>query len=234
MTAAPWNATVFTLFPTLFPGPLGQSVVGNALREGHWSLDVVNIRDFANDKHKTVDDTPCGGGPGMIMRPDVLGDAIDQRNPEGAHLIYLSPRGRPFNQQIAHELTAKKQISLICGRFEGIDERVIDHYGIDEISIGDYILSGGEYASYCILDACVRLLPGVLGSDGSLETESFEGHLLEYPHYTRPRVWHDREVPEVLLSGDHGKIAAWRQKKAEEITRERRPDMWVKYIASKE
>lgn len=234
MINQPWHATVFTLFPSLYPGPLGHSVVGNALKDGLWSLDVVNIRDYAQDKHKTVDDTPCGGGPGMVIRADVLGDAIEHNHPKDAHLIYLSPRGRPFNQQIAHELRGKKQISLICGRFEGIDERVVEYYGIDEISIGDYILSGGEYASYCILDACVRLLPGVLGSDGSLETESFEGHLLEYPHYTRPRVWHEREVPEVLLSGDHGKIAQWRCEKAEEITRQRRPDMWQKYIASKE
>lgn len=234
MSKAPWKATVYTLFPDLYPGPLGCSVIGNALKEGVWSLDAVNIRDYAHDKHKTVDDSPFGGGPGMVMRPDVIAEAIEKNHSPEAHLIYLSPRGRPFTQGVAKELSQKKQISLICGRFEGIDERVVDHYGIDEMSIGDYILSGGEYASYCILDACVRLLPGVLGSEESLDSESFEGHLLEYPHYTKPRVWNGREVPEVLLSGDHGKIAKWRREQSEDITRRRRPDMWQKYSVSKE
>jgi tRNA (guanine37-N1)-methyltransferase len=223
-----WTACVLTLFPEMFPGPLGYSLAGQALAAGRWSLDAVNIRDFARDKHRSVDDTPAGGGAGMVMRADVMGAAIDaacRRHP-GLPLILLSPRGKPLTQARVREFGAGLGAILICGRFEGIDERVIEARQPEEISVGDYVLSGGEPAALVLLDAVVRLLPGVMGAELSGSEESFEDSLLEYPHYTRPREWEGREIPQVLLSGDHGRIAAWRRAQAEAITCARRPDLW--------
>jgi len=228
----PWTACVLTLFPEMFPGMLGHSLVGRALDEGRWSLDTIQIRDFALDKHNTVDDTPCGGGAGMVMRPDVVTgglESADQRFPL-AKKVFLTPRGKPLTQEKVHELADGPGVILLCGRYEGIDQRVLDEHGdIEEISIGDYVLSGGESAATVLLDACVRLLPGVIGKEASHEDESFEEGLLEYPHYTRPREWRAREVPEVLLSGHHEKILAWRKNQAQRITQERRPDLWERY-----
>jgi len=216
----------------MFPGMLGHSLVGRALDEGRWSLDTIQIRDFAQDKHNTVDDTPCGGGAGMVMRPDVVTGGLDeavQRYPL-AKKVFLTPRGRPLTQEKVHELADAPGVILLCGRYEGIDQRVLDeHDDIEEISIGDYVLSGGESAATVLLDACVRLLPGVIGKEASHEDESFEAGLLEYPHYTRPRVWRGREVPDVLLSGHHEKILSWRKMQAQRITQERRPDLWQRY-----
>lgn len=223
----PWRATVLTLFPEMFPGPLGMSLAGQALDAGIWSLDTIFLREFGLGRHRAVDDTPAGGGAGMVMRADVLAAAIDHARtsePE-APLIYLSPRGEPLNQSIARELSAGPGALLLCGRFEGIDERVIGGRGMREISIGDYVLSGGELAAMVLLDACVRLLPGVLGAADSLGEESFEQGLLEYPQYTKPREWEGRAIPEILLSGDHGKIAEWRRQEALRLTAERRPDL---------
>ncbi len=224
-----WRATVLTLFPEMFPGLLGHSLSGKALGKGLWSLDTVNIRDFATDRHGTVDDTPFGGGAGMVMRPDIV-DAAIRSVASPAPLALLSPRGRVFNHALAAELAREPGLTLLCGRYEGIDQRVIDAHSPLEISIGDYVLSGGEPAAMVILDSCVRLLPGVLGNAGTLSEESFSDGLLEYPHYTRPPLWTDaqgtdRAVPEVLLSGHHGNIAKWRREQAEAITRERRPDL---------
>ena len=223
----PWRATVLTLFPELFPGPLGISLVGGALQAGLWSLRTVAIRDFGLGRHRAVDDTPAGGGAGMVMRADVLAAAIDRARADEADapLIYLSPRGEPLTQALAAELAAGPGALLLAGRFEGIDQRVIDGRRLREVSIGDYVLSGGEVAAMVLIDACVRLLPGVLGAEASLAEESFEGGLLEYPHYTKPREWEGRTIPEVLLSGDHKKIAEWRRAEAERITAERRPDL---------
>jgi tRNA (guanine37-N1)-methyltransferase len=224
---APWRACVLTIHPQMFPGPLGESLSGRALRDGVWALEAVNIRDFALDRHGSVDDTPAGGGPGMVMRPDVVGAAIDAgraRHP-ALPLIYLSPRGRPLTQARVRNLSAGPGALLLCGRFEGVDQRVLDARGAEEISIGDYVLSGGELPAMVLVDACVRLLPGVVGADASLAEESFESGLLEYPHYTRPRVWEGREIPEVLLSGDHARIARWRREQALKLTRARRPDL---------
>jgi len=224
----PWHARVLTIFPDTFPGPLGVSLVGTALENGIWQFDCVDIRDFGLTKHRTVDDTPAGGGAGMVMRADVLAAAIDHARedmPPATPLIYLSPRGRPLTQARVRELSAGPGVILLAGRFEGIDERVIDGRGIEEISIGDYVLSGGELAAMVLIDACVRLLPGVLGADASLAEESFENGLLEYPQYTRPRDWEGRSLPDVLLSGDHKRIADWRRAEAERLTRERRPDL---------
>ncbi len=223
----PWRATVLTLFPEMFPGPLGLSLAGQALHAGLWSLRTVAIREFGLGRHRTVDDAPAGGGAGMVMRADVLAAAIDHARAEDpdAPLIYLSPRGERFDQALARELAAGPGVLLAAGRFEGIDERVIAARGMREVSIGDYVLSGGELAAMVLIDACVRLLPGVVGAADSLAEESFEAGLLEHPHYTRPREWEGRQIPEVLLSGDHKKIAAWRRKQAERLTAERRPDL---------
>lgn len=223
----PWRASVLTLFPEMFPGPLGFSLVGQALEAGLWSLALHQIRDCGIGRHRAVDDTPTGGGAGMVMRADVLAAAIDQARSVAPDLplIYMSPRGAPFTQARARALSEGPGVMLLAGRFEGIDERVIEGRGIEEISIGDYVLSGGELAAMTLLDACVRLIPGVLGAADSLTHESFEGGLLEYPQYTKPREWEGRATPEVLLCGDHARIAAWRRAEAERITRERRPDL---------
>lgn len=226
------NVTVLTVFPELFPGFLGYSLTGKALEEQKWQLQAVNIRDYAFDRHKSVDDTPCGGGAGMIMRPDVLGRAIEANHTRG-RIIYMSPKGRPLTQKLVHELSREEELTIVCGRFEGIDERVIEAYNVEEISIGDYILTGGEQAAQIMLDAVVRLLPGVLGNEASLEDESFENFLLEYPQYTRPTEWEGRSVPEVLLSGHHRKIADWRREQAEIATKAKRPDLFKKYPDSK-
>ncbi|MEM6680032.1 MAG: tRNA (guanosine(37)-N1)-methyltransferase TrmD [Pseudomonadota bacterium] len=225
---AAFRATVVTLFPELFPGPLGASLMGRALKDGLWALDTVDIRRFARDKHRTVDDTPAGGGAGMVMKADVVAAALDAARAPGdtRRLIYLSPRGRPFDQGLAAELAAEPGLMLLCGRYEGVDERVIDGRGLEEVSLGDYVLSGGEIAAMAVLDAVLRLLPGVLGNAASAEEESFVRGLLEHPHYTRPQVWEGREIPEVLTSGDHARIARWRQDEAERLTRARRPDLW--------
>lgn len=226
-----WRATVLTLFPEMFPGPLGQSLAGKALADGKWALATIDIRDFATDKHRSVDDTPTGGGAGMVMRADIAAAAIDAARaatPEATPAIYLTPRGNPLTQSRARALASGPGAILLCGRFEGIDERVLEARAIDEISIGDYVLSGGELAAQVLIDACVRLLPGVAGNDASLAEESFASGLLEYPHYTRPREWEGHAIPDVLLSGDHAKIAKWRRAEAERITRERRPDLWEK------
>jgi len=224
----PWQATVLTIFPEMFPGPLGLSLAGRALEAGIWSLETVDLRDFAPGRHRSVDDTPAGGGPGMVMRADVVGAAIDAARARAgpAPFLYLSPRGEPLSQELAGEFANGAGIAMLCGRFEGIDERVIEARGLREISIGDYVLSGGEPAAMVLLDAVVRLLPGVIGTEASLGEESFADGLLEYPHYTRPRVWEGRKIPDVLLSGDHRRIADWRRSQAARITRERRPDLW--------
>jgi tRNA (guanine37-N1)-methyltransferase len=225
--AVPWRACVLTLYPQMFPGPLGESLSGRALQEGLWAVDAVNIRDFATDRHASVDDKPAGGGPGMVMRADVLGATIDSARTlhPALPLIYLSPRGQPLTQTRVRDLSAGPGAMLLCGRFEGVDQRVLDARGAEEISIGDYILSGGELPAMVLIDACVRLLPGVIGERASLAEESFETGFLEYPHYTRPRVWEGREIPEVLLSGDHARVARWRREQALALTRARRPDL---------
>jgi tRNA (guanine37-N1)-methyltransferase len=224
-----WRATVLTIFPEMFPGPLGSSLAGKALTEGKWALEAIDIRGFATDKHRSVDDAPSGGGAGMVMRADIAAAAIDAARaamPAGAPTIYLSPRGYPFMQEQARELAGGPGVILLCGRFEGIDERVLQARNIEEISIGDYVLSGGEIAAQVVIDAVVRLLPGVAGNESSLAEESFAQGLLEYPHYTRPREWEGRAIPEVLLSGDHKAIAKWRREQAEKLTKGRRPDLW--------
>ena len=224
-----WRATVLTIFPEMFPGPLGLSLAGKALADGKWALEIIDIRGFATDKHRSVDDTPSGGGAGMVMRADIAAGAIDAARasmPASAPTIYLSPRGYPFMQEQARELAGGPGIILLCGRFEGIDERVLQARNVEEISIGDYVLSGGEIAAQVVIDAVVRLLPGVAGNESSLAEESFAQGLLEYPHYTRPREWEGRAIPEVLLSGDHRAIAKWRREQAEKLTKARRPDLW--------
>ena len=221
------NVKILTIFPEIFPGFLGTSLTGRALKDGIWNMEAVNIRDYAFDKHGSVDDTPCGGGAGMIMRPDVLGNAIDH-NYNGGKIIYMSPRGQVLTQQKVHELSKEDNLTIICGRFEGIDERVLEEYNIEELSIGDYILTGGEQAAMIMLDAVVRLLPNVLGNAASTENESFEKGLLEYPQYTRPIEWKNRKVPEILLSGHHENVAKWQKEKALQITKERRPDLLEK------
>jgi len=240
-----WRASVLTIFPDMFPGPLGASLAGKALANGAWSLDVVDIRGFAADKHRTVDDTPAGGGPGMVMKADVLGRAIDAAAQDPAQdmaqdmaqdtrpRLLMSPRGVPLTQARVEALTVGPGAVLVCGRFEGVDERVIAARGLEEVSIGDYVLSGGEIAALALIDACVRLLPGVMGAQASNAEESFADGLLEYPHYTRPQLWEGRPIPEVLLSGDHAKIAAWRRSEAERLTRERRADLWERYTAAR-
>ncbi|HEY1933908.1 MAG TPA: tRNA (guanosine(37)-N1)-methyltransferase TrmD [Acetobacteraceae bacterium] len=226
-----WRASVLTLFPEMFPGPLGLSLAGRALAAGTWSLGPINIRDFATDRHRTVDDTPFGGGPGMVMRPDVI-DAALASVADTRPAICLTPRGRRFTQQDAARLAAAPGVILLCGRYEGIDQRVIDSRGLQELSVGDYVLSGGELPALVVLDAVVRLLPGVMGAADSATEESFAHHLLEYPHYTRPADWQGRRVPDVLLSGHHEAVAAWRRTEAERITRERRPDLWAARAAT--
>jgi tRNA (guanine37-N1)-methyltransferase len=232
-----WRATALTLFPEMFPGPLGESLAGRALKEGVWSLEAVDIRRFAGDRHRTVDDAPFGGGAGMVLKPDVLSAAIEAvaqaAAGPGVPKVLLSPRGAPFSQARARELAAGPGVLLVCGRFEGVDERVIEAQALEEISVGDFVLSGGEIAAMAVMDCCVRLLPGVMGAADSASEESFEDGLLEYPHYTRPATWAgpdgiERRVPEVLLSGHHGKVAEWRMKQREEITRRRRPDLWAR------
>ena len=223
------KAQVLTLYPEIFPGPLNKGLYGKAMAKKLWSLDVINIRDAALDKHKTVDDTPYGGGTGMLMKPDVLAKSIDENVNNKDRIFYLSPKGKIFNQKLAQQLSREKSFSLICGHFEGVDERVLSTRNIEEISIGDYVLSGGETAAFVVLDSVLRLLPGVLGNEKSTSEETFENGLLEYPQYTKPQIWEKKSVPEVLLSGDHAKIKDWRLSQSEAITRDRRPDMWQKY-----
>ena len=231
-----WRATVLTIFPEMFPGPLGLSLAGKALADGKWTLQVIDIRDFATDKHRSVDDTPAGGGAGMVMRADIAATAVDaacaSASP-GTPVLYLSPRGRPLAQAHVRELAQGPGAILLSGRFEGIDQRVLEARNIEEVSIGDYVLSGGELAAQILIDACVRLLSGVAGNETSLAEESFAAGLLEYPHYTRPRRWEGRGIPEVLLSGDHKRIAEWRRSEAEKLTRERRPDLWERHRKGK-
>ena len=220
---------IFTLYPEFYPGFLNKGLYGKALSKNIWDLEIVNIRDFANDKHKTVDDTPYGGGFGMLMRPDILANSLDKKIKSTEKIIYLSPKGRLFNQNMARKLSKEKTINLICGHFEGIDQRLIESRGIEEVSIGDFILSGGETASFIVLDSILRLIPGIIGNNKSISDESFENNLLEYPQYTKPQIWEKKGIPEVLLSGDHAKIKDWRLSQSEAITRDRRPDLWQKY-----
>ena len=222
-------ARIFTLYPEFFPGPLGKGLYGKAMSEKIWKLDTVNIRDYATDKHKTVDDTSYGGGSGMLIKPDVLANSLDSNLNSNEKIIYLSPKGKLFNQELAKKLSKERTINLICGHFEGVDQRVIESRNIEEVSIGDFILSGGESAAFVMLDSIIRLLPGVLGNEISVEEESFENGLLEYPQYTKPQIWEKKTVPDVLLSGDHAKIKDWRLSQSEAITRDRRPDLWQKY-----
>lgn len=233
----PFTARVLTLFPDAFPGTLGVGLTGRALADGLWRLDVLDIRHFAHDRHRTVDDTPAGGGPGMVMRPDIVAGAVDAAQaevPRGARwpVLYLSPRGRPLTQARAAELAAGEGLTLLCGRYEGVDQRVLDARQVEEISVGDYVLTGGEPAAMVLLDAVVRLRPGVLGNAASTDEESFSRGLLEHPHYTRPAVWEGREIPEVLLSGHHARIAEWRRDQARAMTRERRPDLWAAHCGA--
>ena len=234
--ARAWMAQVITLFPEAFPGVLGLSLTGKALQDGKWQLKPVPLREFGEGKHRNVDDTPAGGGAGMVLRPDVMGRALEAARRHispAAPIIYLSPRGRRFDQKFARHLARTPGVTLICGRFEGLDQRVLDHYGVTEVSMGDYVLTGGELAAQAMLDATVRLLPGVLGNADSIEEESFSNGLLEHPQYTRPATWEGREIPPILMSGHHGKIEQWRRVQSEEITRERRPDLWDAHEAAK-
>lgn len=230
-----WVARVITLFPELFPGILGGSLTGKALKEGLWQLDPIDLRRFGEGKHRNVDDTPSGGGAGMVLRADVMAAAIDHAQSKthgNAPLIYLSPRGRPFDQSMARSLSQTDGVTLICGRFEGLDQRVIDHYGITEVSLGDFVMTGGEIAAQALIDATVRLIPRVLGNQASTEEESFSDGLLEHPQYTRPAVWNGRDIPDILLSGHHAKIADWQRDMAERLTKERRPDLWRAWCAA--
>ena len=226
---AQWTATVLTIFPEMFPGPLGHSLAGKALGEGLWRLETVDIRNFARDKHRSVDDAPFGGGPGMVMRPDVVDAAVVGTGGSGP-LICLSPRGRPLDQARVRAMAAGPGVRLLCGRFEGVDERVIEAHAMEELCLGDFVLSGGEPGAIALIDACVRLLPGVVGDAEALVEESFGQGLLEYPHYTRPRLWQGRAVPEVLLSGHHAEVRRWREAEAERVTQERRPELWQRYL----
>lgn len=227
-----WHASVITIHPEMLPGPLGHALPGRALSESRWRLDIVNMRDFATDRHRSVDDTPAGGGPGMVMRPDVVAAAIDAASADGVPdrpRILLAPRGRPLTQARIRALAEGPGAILVCGRFEGIDQRVVEARDLEEISLGDFVLAGGEIAALALIEACVRLIPGVIGDADSAAEESFENGLLEYPHYTRPQEWEGRAIPPVLVSGDHAKVAAWRRAEAERLTRERRPDLWARY-----
>jgi len=228
-----WQATLLTLFPEMFPGVLGHSLAGKALENGVWSVDAIDIRSFATDRHQTVDDAPLGGGAGMVMRPDVVDAAIGSVSERPGRLVYLSPRGVPFDQAMAKSWAAEGGVKLLCGRYEGVDQRVLDKWDAEEVSLGDFVLSGGEPAALAMLDAVLRLLPGYLGSNESLDEESFESGLLEYPQYTRPADWDGRSAPDVLLSGHHENIRAWRRAQAEAVTRQRRPDLWTRYQGSK-
>ncbi|MER2520731.1 MAG: tRNA (guanosine(37)-N1)-methyltransferase TrmD [Bdellovibrionales bacterium] len=236
MVDNPWRACVLTIFPEMFPGVLGASLPGKALKDGLWRLETLDIRSFASDKHASVDDTPYGGGAGMVMRPDVADAAIrgaEEKCGVPARKIYLSPRGRVLDQALVKELAASPSVLLLCGRYEGLDQRVIESHDLEEISLGDFILAGGELAAMALIESCVRLLPGVLGNKSTTDEESFEFGLLEYPHYTRPAVWQGREVPGVLVSGHHANVKAWRQEQSEALTRMRRPDLWTKYVSNK-
>lgn len=228
-----WPATVFTLFPDMFPGPLGMSLAGRARTNGIWSLEAVDIRDFGQGAHRVVDDTPSGGGPGMVLKADVLAAAIDARAGDSRPRLLMSPRGAPLTQSRVAELAGGAGVVIVCGRFEGVDERLIEARGLEEVSIGDYVLSGGEIAAFAVLDACIRILPGVMGAEASGTEESFAAGLLEYPQYTRPQVFEDRPIPEILVSGDHARVAAWRREQAEKLTKARRPDLWAAYEASR-
>ena len=228
-----WKARVFTLYPELFPGPLGAGLYKKAADKNIWSLDIINIRDYATDKHKTVDDNPYGGGSGMLLRSDVVADSLDQNiSNKEENIIYLSPKGKKFNQDHAKNFL-NKNINIICGHFEGIDQRILETRNIQEVSVGDFVLSGGEIGAFIIIDTIVRLIPGVVGNENSLTEETFEKNLLEYPQYTKPQIWEKKEVPNVLLSGDHAKIKDWRLAQSEDITRRRRPDLWKKYKKKK-
>lgn len=231
-----WRAHVITLFPEAFPGVLNLSLTGKALQENRWQLETTNLRQFGDGKHRNVDDTPAGGGAGMVLRPDVMGKAIEHaraRMPRSAPILMMSPRGVPFTQAIAQDLSQREGVTMICGRFEGLDQRVIDHYNITEVSLGDFVMTGGELAAQSMLDATVRLLPGVLGNAASIEEESHSNGLLEHPQYTRPAEWKGHAIPEVLMSGHHGKIAEWRQAQSEALTKERRPDLWAAHEQAK-
>ena len=224
-----FKVTILTLFPEMFPGPLNDSIIGNALKKKKWSIKAVNIRDFSTNKHGTVDDKPFGGGAGMVMRPDVLANAIEATRAKKSRIIYMTPRGKTLTHEKVKELSKEKSLLIICGRYEGIDERVIDEYGIEEISIGDYVLSGGEIPALVLIDACVRQLSGVIGNAHALDEESFSSGLLEYPQFTRPSEWRGKNVPDVLLSGNHAEIKKWRQKQSEEVTKSRRKDLWKEF-----
>jgi tRNA (guanine37-N1)-methyltransferase len=228
-----WRASVITIFPEMFPGPLGLSLAGKARQKGIWSLDAIDLRDFATDKHRTVDDTPAGGGPGMVMKPDVIARAVDAVATDDRPRLLMSPRGLPLTQRKVAALAQGPGVVVLCGRFEGVDERVIAGRNLEEVSVGDYVLSGGEVAALVLIDACVRLLPGVMGEVGSLAEESFADGLLEYPQYTRPQVFEGQAIPEVLVSGDHAKVAAWRRAEAERLTGALRPDLWAAHLARK-
>ncbi len=224
---------IFTLYPETFPGPLAGGIYGKAMRNGLWSLKTVNIRDYADDKHKTVDDTVFGGGSGMLMKPDIVANSLDKNISNGEKIFYLSPKGKKFNQVFANSLSKQNGINLICGHFEGVDDRLLSTRNIEEISIGDYVLSGGETAAFVVLDAVLRLIPGVLGNKESIKDETFENSLLEYPQFTKPKIWEGKSVPDVLFSGDHAKIKSWRLSQSEDITRRQRPDLWEKYLKNK-
>ena len=224
-----FKVNIFTLYPEFFPGPFDKGIYGNGLRKKIWDINIVNIRNFADDKHKTVDDTPYGGGSGMVMRADVIANSLDSNLQKNEKVYYLSPRGKLLNQEIVKKISKEKSLNILCGHFEGVDQRVLDNRNIEEISIGDYIISGGETAAYVVLDSVLRLIPGMIGNGESIIEESFENGLLEYPQYTKPQIWQENKVPEVLLSGDHAKIKHWRLSQSEAITRVRRPDLWHKH-----
>ena len=232
-----WRARIITLFPDAFPGVLGESLTGRALKDGLWQLDTIDLRRFGEGKHRNVDDTPAGGGAGMVLRADVLGNALDQaargtpQNRAAWPVVYMSPRGKPLDQAMAQRFSEARGMTILCGRFEGVDERVIEHFGIEEVSLGDFVLTGGEIAAQALIDATVRLIPRVLGNQASTEDESFSDFLLEHPQYTRPAVWEDRLIPEILQSGHHAKISSWRRAMAERLTKERRPDLWRAYCS---